>query len=110
MPKSEKKNPAVEKQIAAAYKSAYPDNAVLGVVMQSKDWYIERSNFGIITNRYIQAIVLFKEKSGQCGMHNEAWTQQYIKGKFTGAVGQRGAGSQRISGVLCEKIPGASKK
>ena len=109
LPKSEKKNPTVEKQITTAYKSAYPDNTVLLVIMQSKDWSTERSNFGIITNRNIQAIVVNKDKAGKCWLHNEAWTQEYMKGKFTGPLGQRGAGSQNISGILCDKIPGASK-
>ena len=110
LPKPEKKDAAIEKQIAAAYKEAYPDNVILMVILQSKDWTTERSNYGVITNRTFQAIVVNKHKDGTCQLHNEAWSQEYIGNKFTGKLSQRGAGSQSLSGILCEKVPGAKGK
>ncbi len=110
LPKTVKKDAALEKLIAAAYHDAYPDNAILMVIMQSKDWTTERSNYGVVTNRTVQAIVVNKQKDGSCQLHNEAWSQEYIGNKFTGKLGQRGAGSQTLSGILCEKVPGATKK
>jgi hypothetical protein len=109
LPKAAKKDGALEKQIAAAYKSSYPDNKILGVVLLQKDWSPERTNLGVITNRNIQAIVVNKHQDGTCEMHNELWSQEYIGGKFKGKLSQRGAGSQELREILCEKVPGGKK-
>jgi hypothetical protein len=109
LPKAVKKDAAIEKQVAAAYKASYPDNAILMVILQSTDWTTERNNLGAVTNRTFQAIVVNKQKDGSCQLHNEAWSQEYIGNKFTGNLSQRGAGSQTLSGILCEKVPGAAK-
>lgn len=109
LPKAEKRDKTVEKQIAAAYKAAYPDNTVLMVLLQSKRWETERSDWGVITNRNFQAIVVNKQPDGTCQLHNEMWMQEYVGGRFKGPLSQRGAGSQRLTPILCEKVPGAAK-
>jgi hypothetical protein len=109
LPTAEKRDKKLEKQIAAAYKAEYPDNTVLMVLLQSKGWDTERSDYGVVTNRNIQAIVVNKQPDGSCQLHNEMWMQEYIGGRFKGPLSQRGAGSQRLTPILCEKVPGADK-
>ena len=109
LPKADKKDAALEKQIAAAYKAAYPANTVLMVLLQQKSWSTERSDYGVITNRNYQAIVVNKHPDGTCQLHNELWMQEYIGGRFKGPLMQRGAGSQELKPILCEKVPGANK-
>lgn len=109
LPKADKKDAALEKQIAAAYKAAYPDNTVLLVLLQAKNWSTERDNWGTITNRNFQAIVVNKHPDGTCELHNELWMQEYIGNSFKGPLLQRGAGSQQLTQILCEKVPGATK-
>jgi hypothetical protein len=43
-------------------------------------------------------------------LHNEMWMQEDIGGKFKGALSQRGAGSQSLKGILCDKVPAAKTK
>ena len=104
LPKATKKDPSIEKQIAAAYKAAYPDNTVLTVLLQSTGWSTERSSFGVITGRNIQAVVANRQKSGDCELHSEAWLQESRGRSFAGPLQPRGAGSQEKTDILCANV------
>ena len=70
-------------------------------------------NIGIIANRNITATVVNQQKTASedyCQLHDEMWSQQYIGKKFTGKMSQRGAGSQKLTGILCSKVVGGGKK
>jgi len=103
LPKPGKKDAALEKLIGAAYAKAYPDNKVLKVIIVSDDWSTERNDYGTVIGRNIQAFVANQQEGNYCQLHSEAWYQEYIGGKFSGPITQRGAGSQQLTGILCSK-------
>ncbi len=104
LPKGAKKNPALEKQISAAYTAEYPTNKILKVIMRDNDWRIERSSLGIITGRTIDATIAYKKADGTCELHHEGWWQGHDGKKFSKSIEQRGAGSMQLEPILCEKI------
>jgi hypothetical protein len=103
LPTAVRRDPALEKQIAAAYKEAYPENKVLKVIIISKGWETERSGYGVITNRNIQAVVVNQQPGDYCQLHNELWMQEHDGRRFAGKLQQRGAGSQELTQILCSK-------
>ena len=117
-PKAGKKDPALEKAIAAAYKEGYPDDKVkvLKVIIVSTGWSTERASTGIITGRTIQAVVVNQQKGNElaqtwgepsgsyCELHSEAWQQEHNGKKFAGKINAYGSGSLSKSGILCAKV------
>jgi hypothetical protein len=116
LPKPARKDATVEKQVAAAYKKDYPDNQVLKVIVVG-DWITDRNDFGAVTGRHIQVVVVNEQKdqvmierwgtNGRyCELHSEAWEQEYRGGKFVGPLSAAGAGSMSKEGILCDKASG----
>src|SRR5690606_25215869 len=100
-----KKDPALEKLIAAAYAKEYIgnpksnpqarfDTKIIKVVIVADDWTIERDAFKRPVSRYIQAVVI-NENDGYCEMHSEGWTQDFRGGVARGPLKALGAGSMR---------------
>lgn len=90
MPKAEKSDPVLEKQMIAAFKGSndwangrFDATETLKINIYDKDWYIRRHNIsGAILHRYIRAAIAVKLKSGLCAYYIVTFQEDYVSNKF----------------------------
>jgi hypothetical protein len=102
LPKAAKRDPALEKSISATYMKEFPKAKILKVILIA-DWSTERNNYGTVIARNIQAAVVNRQ-GDVCEIYNELWQQEFIKGKFSGPMLERGAGSLERTEIVCSKV------
>jgi hypothetical protein len=90
MPKAEKSDAALEKQMLEAFKESkdwannrFDAKEILSIAIYDKDWHIRRHQIsGIVLHRYIRAAIAYKTKSGQCAYVIATFQEDYISNKF----------------------------
>lgn len=109
LPKAEKSDAAMEKQMIAALKNSndwkngrFNATEVLKIAIHDKDWYVRRHEIsGAILHRYIRAAIAVKDKSGQCAYYIVTFQEDYISGKFQ-PMKYDGAGDRYA--INCENL------
>lgn len=103
MPKAVGKNAAIEKLIANNFKTLYPDNKILKLLLtDSRDWSIRRTS-GIITGREIFATIASK-KDDKCELYGTYWVQSHNGRGFSGPLEEHGQGAQVLEEIPCSKV------
>lgn len=90
LPKAERKDPTMEKQMIAAVKNSnawsnkrLDATEILKVNIYDADWHIRRHEIsGAILHRYIRAAMAVKTQSGQCAYYIITFQEDYAGGKF----------------------------
>lgn len=104
LPKAGKKDPALEKSIAATFKTNWSEARIIKVILISSDWSTDRNGLGVVVGRYLQAAVIEQPKGDDlCEIYSEAWEQEYIGGSFKGPMHEAGAGSLERTPIVCSK-------
>jgi hypothetical protein len=101
VPTGVKKDPALEKAVAAAYHKAYPSNRVIKVILFQDD-YLEKDLLGRIIGKNLGATVVNKHPDGKCELHYQLWLQYGNGAKFSGPFSSRVAASEDQE-ILCSK-------
>ena len=109
LPKAERNDPAMEKQMIAAVKSSnawsnkrLDATDILRVNIYNADWHIRRHEIsGAILHRYIRAAMAVKTQSGQCAYYIITFQEDYVGGKFQ-PMKYDGAGDKIM--MECENV------
>jgi hypothetical protein len=90
LPKAERNDPAMQKQMIAAVKNSnawsnkrLDATEILKVNIYDADWHVRRHQIsGAILHRYIRAAMAVRTQSGQCAYYIITFQEDYVGGKF----------------------------
>lgn len=109
LPKAEKSDPTLERQMIAAVKSSndwankrLDATDILRVNIHDADWHIRRHQIsGAILHRYIRAAMAVTTQSGACAYYIITFQEDYVGGKFQ-PMKYDGAGDKIM--MECENV------